>query len=219
MFAMFGFVACSPTSGESGSAAGGEPAASDAPDEASNAGDADLAEAVFAGGCFWCTEAVFEQIEGVASVVSGYAGGDAETANYEAVSTGQTDHAEAIRIRYDPKKVDYRQLLEIHFASHDPTQVNRQGPDVGPQYRTAIFYAEDEQRRIASEYIAELDKSGKYDKPVATTLEPLEAFYPAEGYHQDFAKRNPVHPYIRIHSDPKVEKVRKHFQDAVKESE
>lgn len=213
MFAMFGFVACSPSAGEqAGGNAAGQPDAS----SQSAQNSADLAEAVFAGGCFWCTEAVFEQIAGVASVVSGYAGGDAETANYQAVSTGQTDHAEAVRIRYDPDKVDYRQLLEIHFASHDPTQVNRQGPDVGPQYRTAVFYADEQQKQLAEQYIAKLEQSGKYEKPIATTLEPLDAFHPAEEYHQDFSKRNPVHPYVRSFSDPKVEKVRRQFDDAVK---
>jgi peptide-methionine (S)-S-oxide reductase len=217
MFAISFFAACSP--GPDGDARSGA-STDDAPapreaaqDDASSNGKA---TAVFAGGCFWCTEAVFEQIDGVSDVVSGYAGGSEETANYQAVSTGQTEHAEAIRITYDPRKVSYEKLLEIHFASHDPTQVNRQGPDTGPQYRTAVFYADEQQKQIASDYIAKLNESGDYENPIATTLEPLEAFYPAEAYHQDYAANNPMSRYIRMFSEPKVEKVRKQFADDLK---
>lgn len=172
------------------------------------------AHAVFAGGCFWCTEAVFEQIDGVSEVVSGYAGGDAKTANYKDVCNGDTGHAEVIQITYDPAKVSYKKLLEIHFASHDPTQLNRQGPDTGTQYRSAVFYESEEQKKAAEAYIAGLQP--KYSQKIVTTLEPLKKFYPAEEYHQDFAKRNPQHGYIKQQSAPKVEKVKKLFPDEVK---
>ncbi len=173
--------------------------------------------AVFAGGCFWCTEAVFEELEGVKEVVSGYAGGSAETANYPAVSTGKTNHAEAIRITYDPSKITYGQLLKVFFSvAHDPTQLNRQGPDWGPQYRSAIFYADEEQKRVAEAYIDQLTAAGVFSKPIVTTLEPLEAFYPAEDYHQDFCRRNRNHGYVVINAEPKVEKVRKQFPGLVK---
>ncbi len=186
-----------------------QPTASDtAPD--------DMKYAVFAGGCFWCTEGVFQEIDGVTEVVSGYTGGTADTATYEQVSTGRTDHAEAIRITYDPNKVSYDKLLEVHFATHDPTQVNRQGPDVGPQYRSAVFYADAEAKAKARAHIDQLQASGVYDKPIATTLEPLEGFYEAEDYHQDFVDRNPNQGYVRMHAQPKIDKVRKQFPDEVK---
>jgi len=173
--------------------------------------------AVLAGGCFWCTEAVFEQVEGVLDVVSGYAGGEARTARYELVSTGRTGHAEAVRITYDPRKISYGQLLKIFFAvAHDPTQLNRQGPDVGPQYRSAIFYASEEERRVAEEYIRQLEQARIFPKPIVTRLEPLKGFYPAEEYHQDFARRNPVHPYILAESAPKVRKLEKTFPACVR---
>jgi peptide-methionine (S)-S-oxide reductase len=173
--------------------------------------------AVLAGGCFWCTEAVFEQIEGVLEVVSGYAGGEARTARYELVSTGTTGHAEAVRVTYDPRKISYGQLLKVFFAvAHDPTQLNRQGPDVGPQYRSAIFYANEEQRRVAEEYIRQLEQGRVFPKPIVTRLEPLKGFYPAEEYHQDFARRNPSHPYILAESAPKVRKLEKTFPACVR---
>lgn len=168
-----------------------------------------LEEAVVAGGCFWCVEAVFLQVDGVISATSGYSGGTAETANYEAVCTGQTKHAEAVRLVYDPARVSYERLLEIHFSTHDPTTLNRQGNDVGPQYRSTVFYADDRQRKIAEDFIARLGASGAHRKPIVTTLEPLEAFYPAEDYHQNYAERNPGNSYIRAVAVPKVEKVRK----------
>jgi peptide-methionine (S)-S-oxide reductase len=173
--------------------------------------------AVLAGGCFWCTEAVFEQVEGVLDVVAGYAGGDARTARYDLVSTGTTGHAEAVRITYDPRKISYGQLLKIFFAvAHDPTQLNRQGPDVGPQYRSAIFYASEEQRRVAEEYIRQLDQARVFPKPIVTRLEPLKGFYPAEEYHQDYARRNPSNPYILSQSAPKVRKLEKTFPACVR---
>ena len=173
--------------------------------------------AVLAGGCFWCTEAVFEQLEGVKDVESGYAGDSAETANYEAVCTGSTNHAEAIRITYDPGKISYEELLKVFFTvAHDPTTLNRQGNDTGRQYRSAIFYAGDEQKRAAEAYIAKLKAEGTFSKPITTTLEPLTTFYSAEKYHQDYARLNPDQPYIKGQAQPKVEKVRKKFAEQVK---
>jgi peptide-methionine (S)-S-oxide reductase len=167
------------------------------------------AEAVFAGGCFWCTEAVFRQLDGVLDVVSGYAGGSAATANYEAVCSGRTGHAEAIRIVYDPERISYGQLLKVFFsAAHDPTQLNRQGNDRGAQYRSAIFFADEQEQAVAQAYVEQLNAAKLFDAPIATTLEPLEHFYVAESYHQDFAARNPNQPYIAAVSAPKVAKVR-----------
>jgi len=175
-----------------------------------------LAAAVFAGGCFWCVEAVFEELDGVQDVVSGYAGGSKETANYEAVCTGTTGHAEAVRITYDPSKISYRKLLEVHFATHDPTSLNRQGNDVGTQYRSAIFYANEEQKKEAQAFIDELTRKRAYSKPIVTTLEPLTAFYPAETYHQNFVCNNPHQGYVQAVAMPKVEKVRHKFADDLK---
>jgi peptide-methionine (S)-S-oxide reductase len=175
------------------------------------------ATAVFAGGCFWCVEAVFEEIDGVVDAVSGYAGGSKETANYEAVCTGTTGHAEAVQIVYDPAKVTFRKLLEVHFATHDPTTLNRQGNDTGPQYRSAIFYANDAEKKAAEEYLAELKASGEFSRPIVTTLEPLKEFYPAETYHQNYVCTNPNQGYVRAVALPKVDKVRKLFADDLKQ--
>src|SRR5687768_7417612 len=166
------------------------------------------ATAILAGGCFWCTEAAFEQLEGVLDVTSGYIGGSAETANYRAVCSGDTGHAEAIHITYDPTKISYEQLLDVFFDAHDPTQLNRQGNDTGTQYRSAIFYATDDEKRIADARIRALNESKHFPRPIATTLEPLTTFYPAEDYHQDYARQNPGQPYIQSVSMPKVCKVR-----------
>jgi methionine-S-sulfoxide reductase len=174
------------------------------------------AKAVVAGGCFWCTEAAFEQLEGVLDVASGYAGGAAETANYRAVCSGNTGHAEAIRITYDPAKISYDQLLAVFFDAHDPTQLNRQGNDAGTQYRSAIFYADESQRRAAQAKIDELNKAKKFPRPIVTTLEPLTEFYPAEDYHQDYARLNPDQPYIQAVSMPKVCKVRDKYAGLVR---
>jgi peptide methionine sulfoxide reductase msrA/msrB len=174
------------------------------------------AVAVFAGGCFWCTEAVFEQLDGVKNVESGYAGGDKDSANYYTVSTGQTSHAEAIRIEYDPAKLSYEKLLEIFFDTHDPTQLNRQGNDVGPQYRSAVFYANPEQKAAAENKLKELADAKKFRRKIVTTLEPLAEFYPAEQYHQDYATLHPDQPYIRSHAYPKVCKVREKYAAEVK---
>ena len=180
------------------------------------AGDT-TATAVVAGGCFWCTEAVYRQLDGVLDVVSGYAGGTAASANYNAVCSGTTDHAEAIRISYDPRRISYGQLLKVFFsAAHDPTQVDRQGNDRGRQYRSAVFPADAAQREVAQAYIAQLDAAGVFNAPIATTLEALETFYPAETYHQDYAARNPAQPYIAAVSMPKVEKVRKLYPERLK---
>lgn len=172
--------------------------------------EAGSATAVVAGGCFWCTEAVFEATDGVSAVVSGYAGGSEDTANYERVCSGTTDHAEAIEITYDPSRITYGGLLKLFFSvAHDPTQKDRQGPDRGRQYRSAVFYANEQQKKIAQAYIAQLDRAGVYDDPIATTIEPLEKFYPAEGYHQDFVRRNPDHPYVVYNALPKLEKLKR----------
>ena len=186
-----------------------------APDVAE--GETAEASAVLAGGCFWCTEAVFEQLQGVKSVVSGYAGGTPDSANYQAVSAGRTDHAEAIRITYDPTVITYGELLRVFFGvAHDPTQLNRQGPDTGKQYRSTVFYEDEDEQRVARAYIAQLDAAGVFDKPIATTLEPLEEFHEAEAYHQDYMVQNPGNPYIRVNAQPKVDKVRKQYPDRVK---
>lgn len=174
--------------------------------------------AVLAGGCFWCVEAVYRQLEGVASVKSGYSGGTAETANYEIVCSGTTDHAEAVEIRYDPAKITYGQILKVFFSiAHDPTEVDRQGPDVGRQYRSAIFYSTEEHQRIAEAYIAQIGRAKIFDRAVATDVVPLDRFYEAETYHQDYAARNPLQPYIFFTARPKVDKVRKYFADRLRQ--
>jgi peptide-methionine (S)-S-oxide reductase len=173
---------------------------------------------VLAGGCFWCTEAVYSQLDGVLSVRPGYAGGSAATANYDDVCTGSTGHAEAIEVVFDPARIELGQVLKIFFSiAHDPTQLNRQGADVGTQYRSAIFYANEAQRLIAERYIAQLEAARVFDAPIATTLEPLERLYVAESHHHDYAARNPWQPYIRAVAAPKVEKLRKAHGDLLKE--
>ena len=174
------------------------------------------ATAVFAGGCFWCVEAVFEELDGVIDAISGYTGGAKETANYEAVCTGTTNHAEAVQIVYDPSRIGYRKLLEVHFATHDPTTLNRQGNDVGTQYRSTVFYANDEEKKIAQQLLAELQKSGAYADAIVTTLEPLTAFYEAEQYHQGYVCFNPRQGYVRAVAMPKVDKVRQKFAGSLK---
>jgi peptide-methionine (S)-S-oxide reductase len=169
---------------------------------------------VLAGGCFWGIEAVFEHIKGVTDAVSGYAGGTKAQADYETVSTGTTGHAESVRVTFDPTKVSLEKLLQVFFSvAHDPTQLNRQGPDVGPQYRSAIFFADEEQARVAKAYIDQLTKAKVYGKPIVTQVVKLEAFYPAEEYHQNFAERNPTYPYIVYHDLPKVANLKKEFPD------
>src|SRR5438046_7026964 len=168
--------------------------------------------AVLAGGCFWCVEAIFKELRGVISVRNGYAGDSAATANYRTVCSGRTNHAEAIEVRYDASQTTFGQLLKIHFSvAHDPTQLNRQGNDVGGQYRSAIFYADDEQRRVAEAYIRQLNEAKVFTSPIVTTIEPLEGLYVAQDNHQDYAARNPGQPYIMSVAQPKVEKLRKNF--------
>ncbi|HYG43660.1 MAG TPA: peptide-methionine (S)-S-oxide reductase MsrA, partial [Bordetella sp.] len=183
------------------------PSAADLP-----ASGAHTATAVLAGGCFWGVQAVFQHVDGVTQALSGYAGGSAATADYDTVSGGRTGHAEAVQISYDPARITYGQLLQIYFSVvHDPTQRNRQGPDVGTQYRSAIFAADPAQRRVAEAYIAQLDQSGIYPRPLATTVEDLQDFYPAEDYHQNYLVRHPDSPYIVINDQPKVENLAKAF--------
>lgn len=176
-------------------------------------------KAVLAAGCFWCVEAVFERIEGVSDAVSGYAGGDESDATYEAVSSGATRHAEAVQITYDPSKVSYGQLLRVFFATHDPTTKDRQGPDWGHQYRSAIFYVDEEEKRVAEAYIQQLTEAKVFDDPIVTTLEPLTGFYPAEKYHQDFVGRNPSHPYVQQWVPGKLEKLEKHVPELLEKGE
>jgi peptide-methionine (S)-S-oxide reductase len=165
--------------------------------------------AVIAGGCFWGIQAVFEHVKGVSRVTAGYSGGSAGTAQYETVSSGTTGHAESVRIVYDPSQISYGQLLRVYFSvAHDPTELNRQGPDQGTQYRSAIFYSNDEQKRIAEAYIDQLNKAKVYSRPIVTQIVELKGFYPAEDYHQDYAIHHPDQPYIRINDLPKVDHLR-----------
>ncbi len=170
--------------------------------------------ATFAGGCFWGVQGVFQRVQGVLKAVSGYAGGNQETAHYEIVGSGATGHAETVQITYDPSKITYGKLLQIYFSvAHDPTQLNRQGPDRGPQYRSTIFPADAKQREIATKYIAQLDAAHVFPAKIVTTLEDGKAFYPAEAYHQDFLVRNPSYPYIAINDIPKVRNLAQTFPD------
>ncbi len=173
--------------------------------------------AVLAGGCFWCVEAVYRQLGGVADVVNGYAGGDAGTADYETVCGGRTGHAEAVEVRYDPARTSYGQLLKVFFSiAHDPTQVDGQGADIGRQYRSAIFYADQSQHEVARRYIEQLEKAHAFGAPIVTELAPLIRFFAAEAYHQDYAAKHPDQPYIRAVAGPKVEKLRRYFGDRLK---
>jgi len=182
----------------------------------SGAEEPKLATATLAGGCFWCTEAVYAELKGVKSVTSGYIGGAMPNPTYKAVCTGQTGHAEAIEIEYDPAVVPFEKLLEVFFATHDPTTLNRQGADVGTQYRSSIFVHDDEQRRVAQEVITKLNQARIFPAPIVTLIEPATVFYPAEDYHQDYFANNPFQPYCQAVAAPKVEKVRKVFKDLVK---
>ena len=175
-----------------------------------------LALATFGSGCFWCTEAVFAELEGVVSVTSGYSGGDASDAKYDIVKYGGTKHAEVVQVKYDPTKVDYPTLLEVFWKTHDPTTPNQQGADRGPQYRSVVFFHDDDQKKLAEEYMAKLDASGAFNKPIVTEIAAFEAFYPAEDYHQDFFAQNPNQPYCMAVVGPKVEKFRKVFGDRLK---
>jgi len=175
--------------------------------------------AVLAGGCFWCVEAVYKQLDGVSAVTSGYAGGSADSADYETVSSGRTDHAEAVEVRFDPEKISYGQILRVFFSiAHDPTTRDRQGPDVGRQYRSAIFYSGEVQRRVAEAYIKQLDAAHVFDRPIVTEVRPLDRFFEAEAYHQDYADRNPLSPYILFNARPKVQKVRTYYKERLKQA-
>ena len=168
--------------------------------------------AVFAGGCFWGVDAVFKHVKGVSEVVSGYAGGQAATAHYDQVSRGDTGHAESVWIRFDPNQIPYQQLLKVFFIiAHDPTQLNRQGPDVGSQYRSVIFYKNEEQRAMALNYIKQLSAAHTFSSPIVTQLVPLQQFYPAEGYHQNYLERHPTQPYIIVNDLPKLKQLREKF--------
>jgi peptide-methionine (S)-S-oxide reductase len=177
--------------------------------------DATFEVAVLAGGCFWGVQGVYQHVRGVANAVSGYSGGDKETAQYETVSMGTTAHAESVKITFDPRKITYGRLLQIYFSvAHDPTELNRQGPDAGTQYRSAIFPVSTEQARIAKAYITQLNDTHAFDAPIVTVIEPGQAFFPAEGYHQDFLTRNPTYPYIVINDLPKIEALKRLFPDS-----
>ena len=177
----------------------------------------DRGEAVLAGGCFWCTEAVFRRLDGVREVQPGYAGGAADAANYKAVCSGSTGHAEVIRIVYDPARISYGQLLKVFFAvAHDPTQKDRQGNDVGRQYRSALFPLDEAQARLARNYISQLESAGSFASRIVTTIEPLEAFFVAESYHHNYAELNPGQGYIQFVSMPKVGKLENYFADKLK---
>lgn len=174
--------------------------------------------AVFAGGCFWGVQGVFQHVKGVDSAVSGYTGGSADTASYETVGSGRTGHAESVKITYEPSKITYGQLLQVYFSvAHNPTQLNYQGPDYGTQYRSTIFAQNDAQKKIAQSYIAQLDKAKAFDKPIVTTLETGKKFYPAEAYHQDFLTLNPTYPYIVYNDLPKIENLKRLFPALYKE--
>jgi len=204
-------MACS-----SAGATGASPAFPDAAQDVKAPG-AGMQTAVLAGGCFWGVEGVFERLNGVSDVVSGYAGGSKSTASYEVVSTGATGHAESVKITYDPNRISYGQLLKIFFAiAHDPTELNRQGPDEGTQYRSSIFYVNEEQKQVATAYMKQLTDAKIFRRPIVTTVVPLDAFYPAEAYHQNFLVRNPTYPYIVYNDLPKVKHLEQEFPAMVK---
>ena len=184
--------------------------AADAP-KASAGGSA---TAVFAGGCFWGVEAVFKHVKGVSAATSGYSGGESQTAHYEMVGSGSTGHAESVQVTYDPSQITYGQLLRVFFSvAHDPTELNRQGPDVGTQYRSAIFYADPEQQRIAQAYITQLQQAKAFSRPIVTEVAALKKFYPAEGYHQDYLAKHPENMYIVINDLPKLGALKQQYPD------
>jgi peptide-methionine (S)-S-oxide reductase len=175
-------------------------------------GSAPVQTAILAGGCFWGVQGVYQHVRGVQKVLSGYSGGAKATAEYEVVSRGGTGHAESVEIRFDPKELSYGEILQIYFSvTHDPTQLDRQGPDTGTQYRSNIFYVDESQKRVAQAYIAQLEKAKAFGRAIVTRVDPLSAFYPAEGYHQDFLIKNPTYPYIVINDLPKIENLKKMF--------
>ncbi|MEY7849540.1 peptide-methionine (S)-S-oxide reductase MsrA [Natrarchaeobius sp. A-rgal3] len=177
-----------------------------------------MERATFGGGCFWCIEAAFEELEGVESVTSGYAGGDTEEPSYREVCSETTGHAEVVQLEYDPDRIAYADLLEVFFTIHDPTQLNRQGPDVGSQYRSIVLSHDDEQRELAEHYVDALEEERAYDDDIVTEIEPLETFWRAEEKHQNYFEKNPTDAYCRMHAAPKVEKVREKFEANVTEA-
>ncbi|WP_114783078.1 peptide-methionine (S)-S-oxide reductase MsrA [Botryobacter ruber] len=199
----------------------GQPHTADAAaqDSVSQIDTTGLAVATFAGGCFWCTEGYFERLKGIKHVVAGYAGGTKPNPTYEEVSSGKTGYAEAVQIYYDPEEVSYQDLLEAFFLTHDPTTLNRQGPDVGTQYRSAVFYHNSEQEKQVRDYINKLELAGTYQNRIVTQVAPFTTFYEAEEYHQDFYRRNPNNPYIRSIAEPKMKKFEKVFGDKMKEKQ
>lgn len=176
----------------------------------------ELKKATLGNGCFWCTEAIFQSLNGVHSVKSGYAGGHVENPTYEAVCTGETGHAEVLRIEYDPAVISFDDLLEVYFKTHDPTTLNRQGNDIGTQYRSVIFYHDDEQKEIAETYKKQLDESGAFADPIVTVIEPLSNFYPAEDYHTNYVALHPENTYCQFVVRPKIEKFKKAFEHKLK---
>jgi peptide-methionine (S)-S-oxide reductase len=177
---------------------------------------AETERATLAGGCFWCIEAAVKELDGVLSATSGYAGGHVEDPTYEAVCREETGHAEVVQVAFDPDRIGYEELLEVFFTVHDPTTLNRQGPDVGSQYRSAVFYHDDRQRELTEAFIDELERQEVYDDPIVTEVEPLEAFYEAEAYHQDYYEKNPAQGYCQINVKPKIAKVREQFAEKVR---
>ncbi|RIK75414.1 MAG: peptide-methionine (S)-S-oxide reductase [Planctomycetota bacterium] len=183
------------------------------------ADDAGLEKATFGSGCFWCTEAVFSELKGVKSAVSGYSGGHVEDPSYKEVCTGLTGHAEVVQVTYDPAVISFEELLGVFWKTHDPTTLNRQGPDVGTQYRSAVFYHNDQQRDAAERYKQQLDQSGEFDAPIVTEITKFEKFYPAEDYHQQYYELHGREPYCRVMIRPKVDKVRRVFKDKLKSAD
>lgn len=205
--AMLGATACN---AKASPAAAVPPPAVDVPRASASARET----TVVSGGCFWGVQAVFQHVKGVISATSGYSGGSAKTAEYETVSTGETGHAESVQIVFDPSQITYGELLRVFFSvAHDPTQLNRQGPDEGSQYRSAIFYTSDQQKKIAESYIAQLDQAKVFSRPIVTQVAPLQAFYPAEAYHQNYAALHPNQPYIVFNDAPKVAHLQQEFPD------
>jgi peptide-methionine (S)-S-oxide reductase len=203
--------------GSSGCSAANRPPIPPPADDSALAQTPGKQTAVFAGGCFWGTQAVFERVKGVLTTTAGYSGGSASTATYEQVGRENTGHAESVKVVFDPSKITYGQLLRIFFSVvHDPTQLNRQGPDVGPSYRSVIFYTNDEQQKISKDYIAQLDDAKVFPKPIVTQVVPLKGFYDAEEYHQDYAERNPNNPYIMVCDRPKIEALKQQFPELLK---
>ena len=195
-----------------------EPAVELPPPAADMAKTDGLQSVVLAGGCFWGVQGVFQHTAGVTRAISGYAGGSKQTADYETVSTGTTGHAEAVKVTFDPARISYGKILQIFFSvAHDPTQLNRQGPDHGPQYRSAIFYADADQKRVAAAYIKQLDATRAFPRPIVTRVDPLQAFYPAENYHQDYATLHPNNPYIAHNDLPKIENLKRVMPDVYRD--